>query len=82
MTLTQANGLRTVSVYDKAGQKISQYEQSPEGQNLGETRYVYDVLGRLRITTDPAGRQTFIVYDEAGRKTGDVDVNGILTEYQ
>lgn len=82
MTLTQANGLRTVSVYDKAGQKISQYEQSPEGQNLGETRYVYDVLGRLRITTDPAGRQAFIVYDEAGRKTGDVDVNGILTEYQ
>lgn len=81
-TTMQANGLVTTSVYNTAGELISIANGvSGSIDAFGETRYAYDDLGRLRITTDPAGSRTFFFYDEAGRKTAEVDADGTLTEY-
>lgn len=46
------------------------------------TQYRYDKLGRLRMSTDPTGRSSHFIFDNAGRKTGEVDADGSLTEYK
>jgi YD repeat-containing protein len=45
------------------------------------TQYKYDNLGRLRVATGPTGVKSYFVYDQAGRKVGEVDGDGSLTEY-
>ncbi|WP_211473823.1 LysM peptidoglycan-binding domain-containing protein [Collimonas humicola] len=79
-TVTQANGLSTISAYDQAGRLIS-VQQSNAGQVLGTTLYSYDADNRLRMTQDPTSVRNFILYDDAGRKTADIDGNGSVTEY-
>lgn len=79
--LTLASGLVTTSAYDAAGRLIGVAQSSPAAGALGETRYFYDADNRLRMTQDPTGIRTWILYDEAGRKTADVDGNGTMTEY-
>jgi YD repeat-containing protein len=79
--LTLANLLVRTSTYDAAGELISVLE-SASGVGLGETKYFYDADGRLRRTEDPTGVRTHILYDEAGRKVGEIDGDGSLTEYR
>ncbi|SFC97263.1 RHS repeat protein, partial [Collimonas sp. OK412] len=79
-TVTQANGLSTISAYDQAGRLVS-VQQSNAGQVLGTTQYVYDADDRLRMTQDPTGVRSFILYDDDGRKVADIDGNGSVTEY-
>ncbi|MEO6936655.1 MAG: LysM peptidoglycan-binding domain-containing protein [Collimonas sp.] len=79
--VTLANGLSTVSAYDQAGRLISVQQSSAAAQGLGTTQYTYDADNRLRMTQDPMGVRSFILYDAAGRKAADVDGNGSVTEY-
>jgi len=80
VTLTLANGLSTSSTFDHAGRLIS-VVQSSGTTSLGTTSYEYDKDGRLLMTTDPTGRHAWAIYDAAGRKVGDIDATGGLTEY-
>ncbi|TFY97069.1 LysM peptidoglycan-binding domain-containing protein [Ramlibacter humi] len=78
--VTLANGLMTTSTYDAAGRLVSVLQSSSAG-TLGETKYFYDADNRLRMTQDPTGVRHWMLYDEAGRKTADIDGNGSMTEY-
>lgn len=79
--VTLASGLVTTSAFDAAGRLVSVAQSSAAAGALGETRYFHDAGNRLRMTQDPTGIRTWILYDEAGRKTADVDGNGTMTEY-
>ncbi|MBK6006911.1 LysM peptidoglycan-binding domain-containing protein [Ramlibacter ginsenosidimutans] len=79
--VTQANGLLTTSSFDAAGRMFSVVQSNAAGAALGETRYFYDAENRLRMTQDPTGVRKWTLYDEAGRKTADIDGNGSMTEY-
>ncbi|PXA90060.1 hypothetical protein DMC47_28025, partial [Nostoc sp. 3335mG] len=48
----------------------------------GSATYRYDRRGLARIVTDAFGSNRYAVYDLTGRKTGDVDHFGRLTEYR
>ena len=77
-----ANGLATTRVYDSRGLLVSEQQSSPDAAPLGTTTYQYDSAGRLRMTTDPTGRQTHMLYDELDRQVAVIDATGAVTEYQ
>ncbi|WP_124553554.1 RHS repeat domain-containing protein [Methylophilus methylotrophus] len=82
--LTLANGLVTTSTYDLAGRLISVQKSdsvNTTAGSLGTTSYTYDKLGNLRMVTDPAGQNTYYLYDSANRKVGEIDPNKNLTEW-
>lgn len=85
-TVVQANGLWTVNTYDKAGRLLSSNLRTAGTENFGTTTYTYDALGQLRVVTTPAsasdaaGGKTYYLYDDAGRKVGQIDREGALTE--
>jgi YD repeat-containing protein len=79
--VTAANGLVRTSAYDTADRLVAVSESNGAGVVLGETRYSYDASNRLRMTQDPTGVRSWILYDEAGRKAADIDGNGTMTEY-
>ncbi|MDB5856274.1 MAG: rane protein of unknown function [Herminiimonas sp.] len=76
-----ANGLVNTTHYDRAGRLIS-VSSTDAALRLGDTRYLYDADGRLRMTQDPTGIRHFVLYDEKGRKTADIDGDGGLVEYR
>ncbi|MDR3438076.1 hypothetical protein, partial [Telmatospirillum sp.] len=80
-TVTYANGLVDTLSYDKAGELVSSVNT---GSGIATTAisYIYDSIGNLRVSTDPAGINTYYFYDADGRKTGQVDGAGFLTEYK
>ncbi|MBI2308425.1 MAG: LysM peptidoglycan-binding domain-containing protein [Rhodocyclales bacterium] len=78
--LSLANGLVRVSTYDARGLLLTQVEQNG-ATALASTRYQYDAGGRLRIGTDAGGGKRYYFYDGLGRKTGEVDPAGALTEF-
>ena len=80
-SVTLANGLVTTSSYDTGGRLVSVLQSTATSAHLGETRYHYDSLDRLRMVQDPTGVRTWTFHDAAGRKVGDIDGNGSLTEY-
>lgn len=80
-TVTLAGGLVTTSAYDAAGRLVS-VTPSGAGVALGTTTYAYDALGRLRMTQDPTGVRSWVLYDAAGRKAADIDGNGSVIEYR
>ena len=65
VVLTQANGLKSVSTYDKGGRRVSLLMQDAAGKNLGETKYAYDKNDRLIMTTDPAGVRKMCIRDRS-----------------
>ncbi|KQV92819.1 calcium-binding protein [Rhizobacter sp. Root1221] len=75
------NGLVTTSTFDAAGRLTSVVQSGDAGATLGETRYHYDADGRLVMSTDATGVSRWSLHDDAGRKVGDVDADGTLTEY-
>ncbi|HEY8359296.1 MAG TPA: hypothetical protein VIL30_17745, partial [Ramlibacter sp.] len=78
--VTLANGLVKVYGYDAAGQ-LGGIGDEMGGVRLATTLYSYDDAGQLRMTRDPSGVRSWMLYDAAGRKVADVDGNGTLTEY-
>jgi YD repeat-containing protein len=82
VTVLLVNGLSTTSAYDRAGRLVSRVQSTSGNSNLGTTLYAYDAAGRLVRTTDPTGVRTFVLYDAQGRRAGDVDGDGSLTEYR
>lgn len=76
---TQASGLTSTSTYDVAG-RLTSVAQSVGTTALGTTSYTYDADDLLRMTQDPTGVRHWFLYDAAGRRTGEVDDNGTLTE--
>ncbi|WP_197279280.1 LysM peptidoglycan-binding domain-containing protein [Novosphingobium sp. AAP1] len=81
-TITYASGYVVTQTYNKAGDLIS---QTDSGANTagGTTSYAYDKLGRVRVRTDAvASAKTYYIYDNAGRKVGEVDNAGYVTEYR
>ncbi len=80
VSVTTADGLTKVSAFDRAGQLVSVVQANGQA-TWSETRYSYDADGRLRMTQDPTGLRSYIVYDGAGRKVADIASDGALTEY-
>ncbi|HEY1399376.1 LysM peptidoglycan-binding domain-containing protein [Roseateles sp.] len=78
-TLTEQNGLVTVSTYDRGGHLLS-VARSQNGNALGTTTNSYDARGLLYKTQDATGVLHWFVYDERGRQVGEVDGNGTVTE--
>ena len=79
--VTLASGLVTTSTYDAGNRLVSVMQSGPGEAALGTTRYSYDASNRLRMTEDPTGVRSWMLYDAAGRKVADIDGNGTLTEY-
>ncbi|MCA3174483.1 MAG: RHS repeat protein, partial [Burkholderiales bacterium] len=80
ISTTQANGLILTRVYNAAGEVLSQL-QSNATATLGTTQYAYDAAGRVRMSTDPTGVRSYVLYDDVGRKVADIEADGSLTEY-
>jgi YD repeat-containing protein len=79
-SVTLANGLVSASAYDAAGRLVSVSRSNASSQDLGQTRYYYDADNRLRMTQDATGVRTFVLYDEDGRRVGDIAADGSLVE--
>ena len=80
-TVTLANGLVTISAYDRAGRLVSVTQSSVGTGVLGTTTYAYDKDGNLLMTQDPTGVRKWMLYDEADRKIAEIDATGALVEY-
>jgi len=76
------NGLVRTAWRDANG-RLTALEEGPSAgaATLVRTRYFYDGADRLRMTEDPTGVRSWVLYDESGRKAGEIDGNGSLTEY-
>lgn len=79
---TSSQNVTSTAIYDKAGQLATVIRADAAGAILGQTKYDYDAAGRLRMQTDPNGAYSFILYDEAGRKSADLSAGGTLVEYR
>ena len=80
-TVTLANSLTRVSVYNKAGELLT-YTESGADTDTAVTENKYDSLGRLRMVTDATLRTVYMLYDNAGRMVADIGPDGSLTEYR
>lgn len=80
MTVTTSadSTVSIVYTYDKAGQ-LTSVTQSHDSVS-GTTQNYYDANGRLRMSRDPMGLLTHVLYDAAGRKVASI-ANKSLTEY-
>lgn len=79
--VTLASGTVQTSTYNRAGDLVSSIEAGSYS-GTGSSSYRYDRVGRVRIATDSFGNNRYAVYDLTGRKTGDIDPFGRLTEYR
>lgn len=78
---TDANGLQTVSIFDKNGLLLSTH-QLDATRDYGTTTYRYDDAGRLISETDAAGQTRYQYYDAQGRLQASIAVNGQVTAYE
>ena len=78
---TDAEGLQTLSIYDKSGLLLST-QQLDATHDFGTTTYQYDNAGRLIAKTDVNGNTNYLFYDQQGRLQATVSINGHVTEYQ
>jgi YD repeat-containing protein len=62
-------------VYDQAGQLRSVRQPG----NANAATFVYDGLGRLRVSTDALQRSTLTEYDDAGNRTTVTAANGLIS---
>jgi len=91
-TVTTSTGHTSVSTYSKSGELLSVATSANSGSYdvAGTTAYKYDKLGRVRMITTPRGVATptgsdynsFILYDNAGRRTADIAGDGSVVEYR
>lgn len=54
----------------------------PRLEIANEPAYLYDKLGRLRVSIDAYGNASYALYDKAGRRTADLGADGSLVEYR
>ena len=84
---------RFFDFYGESNQVYSTYFYQPEirqvttpatltGPDMSTSRYLYDNLGRLRMTIDPTGRRNYMMYDSLNRKVADIDPDGSVIEYR
>ena len=78
---TQPVGRVTTTTYDKSGIVTTVSNADTGGTSFGQTLYAYDLDNRLRMVTDPTGVRSYVLYDNVGRKSGEVDAEGRLTRY-
>ena len=81
ISTTTANGLVTTTTYDGTGRVTSIVHSAGASQTLQSTAFTYDSHGRLRMSVDGTGARSFVIYDAAGRKVGEIDPTGSLVEY-
>ncbi|OQS19898.1 hypothetical protein B0T37_22020, partial [Chromobacterium violaceum] len=79
--VTLSNGLTTVSSYDAAGQLLGTLQQDAGGA-LGTARTQYNAQGLPVKRIDANGAIAYLVYDGLGRKVGQVDNEGGVTEWR
>ena len=77
---TDANGLRTLSIYDKSRLLLST-QRLDRTHEYGTTTYRYDAAGRMVAETDVTGKTRHLFYDAQGRLQANVSFNGQVTEY-
>ena len=78
---TDANGLQTLSIYDKSGLLLST-QQLDASHDYGTTMYRYDQAGQLISETDVTGKTRHLFYDAQGRVLATISFNGHVTEYR
>ncbi|MES2443102.1 MAG: hypothetical protein V4574_09750 [Pseudomonadota bacterium] len=79
--VTTAAGYVQTHSYNRAGELISTTD-SGTGVTGGTTSHGYDALGRVRVATDANSNKSYALYDNAGRKTADIDSYGNVREYR
>ena len=80
----------TTSVYNKAGELISQTDSGSDADSAGETNYEYDANGQVRQASVRYGRtndqertdNSYSLYNDIGQKVADIGHDGELVEYR
>ena len=87
--ITTGAGHVVTSVYNKAGNLISQTDSGSDSASTAEASYLYDKNGQVRRTAMRTGRTgderidyTYHLYDKAGRKIADINHIGEVAEYR
>ncbi|WP_343638233.1 LysM peptidoglycan-binding domain-containing protein [Roseateles sp.] len=80
-TVTEQNGLVTVSTYDKMGRLLG-VSRTQNGNALGTTTNYYDGRGLLYKSQDATGVLRWYLYDERANKVAEIDGNGTVTEFR
>lgn len=78
---TDANGLQTITIYDRSGLLIATHYLDTR-HDFGTVSYQYDAAGRVIAETGVDGLSTFYFYDAQGRVQVKVNKQGQLTEYR
>ncbi|WP_199611736.1 putative Ig domain-containing protein [Flocculibacter collagenilyticus] len=82
ISVTDAEGLVTTTLYDNAGRVISTSQgNSTDTSALGHHAYYYDAHGRQVAQRHQNGAISYQLYDDAGRLQYSVDRAGAVTEY-
>lgn len=88
--ITSGTGHVVTSVYNKAGDLISQTDSGSDAASAAQVSYLYDANGQVRRTAVRTGRTsdgdrtdyTYHLYDRSGRKIADIGHDGRVTEYR
>ncbi|WP_444908343.1 hypothetical protein ACJJIR_10590 [Microbulbifer sp. SSSA008] len=80
---TDADGLQITRSYATNGSLISEIRHDTTNGNatLGETRFFYDTLGRIRATQDAIGAISHSLYDDKGQMVAVISASGAITEF-
>ncbi|WP_177307727.1 DUF4214 domain-containing protein, partial [Pseudoduganella namucuonensis] len=83
ISTTQAGGLVTSTAFDRNGRaiQVTRADKAAPATVLSGARNVYDSAGRLVRSEYQDTLKSYHVYDAAGRQSGEIDLNGYLTEY-
>ena len=80
----QVDNLNATASYNSAGDLLSveKFTGTLTSRNTQQlTRYWYDAGSYLRMSQDPTGLKSHVLYDTDGRKAAEIDANGTMTEY-
>lgn len=80
VTTTNSAGLTISQSYDTRGRLITQSETAVNAAPRS-TLYVYDAAGRQTMVQDATGVRSYVLYDEAGRVSAQVNGLGAVTEF-
>ncbi len=82
ITTTNAVGVSTVTIYNRAGERTQSLICGAEGNCLTQASFEYDDVGRLIEQTDALSHATRYAYDPIGSRTLMTDANNIVTRYE
>jgi len=80
VTTTNSAGLTISQSYDTWGRLITQSETAANATPRS-TLYVYDAAGRQTMVQDATGVRSYVLYDEAGRVSAQINGLGAVTEF-